>query len=1622
VLTPNYGLVTGRVSAVALDPSDSTGNRLYLGTTGGGVWVAQNAGTSDAANVVFTPLTDTLEDLVGAQDASISIGALTVQTGETGVILAGTGDPNDALDSYYGAGILRSADSGNSWSLIQLTADGKWSFAGEGFAGFAWSTVTPQLVVAAVSQAYEGTLVNADRSNLSYEGLYYSADSGATWNLATITDGSGADVQGPTDSFTRPDGNAATSVVWNPVRQLFVAAIRFHGYYQSADGITWTRMTAQPGTGLSAQMCPTNSVAIGSIACPIYRGTLAVNPQTGDTFAWTVDINNQDQGLRQDQCSLSAGSCENPTLTFAQRWNTAALETNTQEGTTTIANGDYNLALAAIPSALIGGVDTTLFAGANDLWRCSLAAGCVWRNTTNANTCMSAQVPAYQHALEWSIASPLEMFVGNDSGLWRSMDQVGETGQACAATDASHFQNLNANLGSLAEVESMSQISSSPYTLMIGLGVNGTAGVKSGTATADWPQILGGYGGPVVIDQSNNENWYVNAEAGVSIYRCSESGDCTPADFGTSPVVTDADVGGDGLTMTTPAPFLMDPLDPTQLLIGTCRVWRGPANGATGWGTANAISPILDNGASNASCSGDALIRSISAMAVSIGSEVIYVGTYGSANGGTLLPGHILSATVTPGTGAAPVWHDLTLNPVSNSSNGLNAFEMDISSIFIDPHDPSGNTIYVTVEGIPSATQAVQAVYGSNDGGAHWASLDANLPWAPASAVIVDPESANTVYVATDAGVYFTTQVWNCAILPSTCWSAFGSGLPQAPVVGLSTVASAQTLVAATYGRGAWQTPLWSATTGWTSATAFPGSLTFSNQMFGIASSAQTVTLQDTGSLSLTTSAISMSGDFSETDNCQNATVAVGASCSIQVTFTPTATGNRTGQMTISANVYGGQLIVDLSGTGTPAGVVTLTPAAINFGMIAVGTTSSPLQIEAGNASSTAIPINSLAVTPPFTIASNACGTSALAAETDCQMTVEFTPTQTGVVTGTLTLTDAVGTQIVALSGTGAAPPTDTLGSTSLTFPGTIEGQLSTAQTVSLTNSGGLPLTSIAVSVSGAFQQTNNCGTQLTGPASCAISVTFAPSQAGVQTGALTVSDLLRTQTVALSGTGLLPPAFSINPPSLSFAAQQVGVASAPATLTVTNTGGAPMANAGFQITGLGASSFGIGTTTCGAVLTNGSSCTVQVIFNPTTAGGSAATLVVSSSTLGVTAVSVPLNGTGTSTTGLNVSPAALTFPAVIPGQSSAAQTVTVSNTGSATATSLTVSVSSQFGLTQNTCSSSLAAGMNCTVGVVFQPVSSGKVTGALTVSSATGSNMATVALSGTGGGLGAIQVTPPLISFGAVGIGATSSPTTLTITNPSTTIAFSNLAVSVPASFELISNACPATLAPGASCTAGVVFEPTSAGAQTGTVSITSTTASASGSVSLSGMGFDFSLSNSGSAVQTVASGLTADYTLAICGVGGCSSASPGLSAQGAFAFQCGSLPTNALCVFNPASETLNAGVTGNVTVEVSTGQASSSAGSIMPAAWKILPLACALVLLPFGWKRRKSGLLWIALLAAIVGGISSCTSSGGGTGGSGGSGGGGAGATPPGTYSIPVTVTSMGVQHNLTLTLTVD
>jgi len=161
---------------------------------------------------------------------------------------------------------------------------------------------------------------------------------------------------------------------------------------------------------------------------------------------------------------------------------------------------------------------------------------------------------------------------------------------------------------------------------------------------------------------------------------------------------------------------------------------------------------------------------------------------------------------------------------------------------------------------------------------------------------------------------------------------------------------------------------------------------------------------------------------------------------------------------------------VALSGTGAAAGTVTMTPVSVNFGEVAVGTTSSPLPIAVANNGASAIPITNWGIGGPFMIFSNACGTTTLAANSSCQVALEFQPTQSGAAAGTLTLTDGAGTQTLALNGTGAAPPTDTLNPTSITFPATAVGQLSAAQSVTLTNSGNVALTGIATSVSAGFQ------------------------------------------------------------------------------------------------------------------------------------------------------------------------------------------------------------------------------------------------------------------------------------------------------------------------------------------------------------------------------------------------------------------------------------------------------------------------------------------------------------------------------------------------------------------------
>lgn len=188
---------------------------------------------------------------------------------------------------------------------------------------------------------------------------------------------------------------------------------------------------------------------------------------------------------------------------------------------------------------------------------------------------------------------------------------------------------------------------------------------------------------------------------------------------------------------------------------------------------------------------------------------------------------------------------------------------------------------------------------------------------------------------------------------------------------------------------------------------------------------------------------------------------------------------------------------------------------------------------------------------------------------------------------------------------------------------------------------------------------------------------------------------------------------------------------------------------------------------------------------------------------------------------GASVSPASLNFKKVLIGQTSAAQTVTLTNTGSATLNISSITTSGNYAISNNTCGSQLNAGANCTVKVTFTPTAKGKRTGTLTFTDNAPSGTQTVALTGTGISLSA---NPATLAFGSVTVGQTSPPQTTTITNVSNvTVTISSIALAGtdPGDYLITNNTCGASLAGSASCSVSVAFKPTLAGSRPANLSI---------------------------------------------------------------------------------------------------------------------------------------------------------------------------------------------------------
>jgi hypothetical protein len=208
-------------------------------------------------------------------------------------------------------------------------------------------------------------------------------------------------------------------------------------------------------------------------------------------------------------------------------------------------------------------------------------------------------------------------------------------------------------------------------------------------------------------------------------------------------------------------------------------------------------------------------------------------------------------------------------------------------------------------------------------------------------------------------------------------------------------------------------------------ASVSPGSLNFGIQLLSTTSAAQTVTVSNSGTASVTLTTIAIAGanssDFSQNNNCPISpnTFAPGASCQVSATFSPTASGPRKSAIKISGN-SGNSVVVVLTGVGTAVG---LSPASLSFPSQSVGSGGTPQTVTLSNLGSR--PINLWQMALRGTNAadfskSSTCG-STLAAGSSCGITVTFTPSAAGTRSASLLISDDGGgsPQSVSLSGTG---------------------------------------------------------------------------------------------------------------------------------------------------------------------------------------------------------------------------------------------------------------------------------------------------------------------------------------------------------------------------------------------------------------------------------------------------------------------------------------------------------------------------------------------------------------------------------------------------------------------------
>ncbi len=299
-----------------------------------------------------------------------------------------------------------------------------------------------------------------------------------------------------------------------------------------------------------------------------------------------------------------------------------------------------------------------------------------------------------------------------------------------------------------------------------------------------------------------------------------------------------------------------------------------------------------------------------------------------------------------------------------------------------------------------------------------------------------------------------------------------------------------------------------------------PASLNFGDVLVGSSSPWQSLTVRNISGGSVDLQSISLTGPFSQTNNCGTA-LALGATCTVRVSFVPTVLGSASGTLTIQDNAAGSPHTAALQGTGFGS-AVSLSPSNLIFRNQATGTTSPPLAVTLTNHMASLLSISGITVSGDFAQTNN-CGSS-LSAGASCTIDVTFRPTAQGLRTGSLAVADdAPGSpQTVALSGNGTAVPSVSLSATSVNFGGVLLNQQSGPQNITLSVSNA-PLTIQSINfTSPLFSQQNSCPVGIAAGGNCTINIFFKPNALGTVNATMQIQDDAANspQSVQITGSG----------------------------------------------------------------------------------------------------------------------------------------------------------------------------------------------------------------------------------------------------------------------------------------------------------------------------------------------------------------------------------------------------------------------------------------------------------------------------------------------------------------------